>query len=228
MSTKYSYFDIRVRDQPRIVLCVAGVEFEDFRPTFETWKGGIKQNFSAYFASATLPAFDESEVGQINESSCIIRHLARKYKLEGSNEKERTQADIILTQMIDLRESLLPYCKVTSTGGKADERAKWLEETAPGIVGRYEGLLARNNGGKGYFVGEAISIADLAIYDIIYGWVRSLDRQILAKFPLLEAHRVRLNQLPGIQKYIQTRPKIILPPFAVVDICSKEEECVQD
>jgi len=228
MSSKYWYFDIRGRDQPRIVLCAAGADFEDSRPTFATW-GEMKQKFSPY-SSPSLPAFEDAEVGLLSESSSIVRYLGRKFKLDGTTEKEKVHVDIIVTQMIDLRETLLSYCIAQGEygKGKGSEREKYASDTLPGTMETYEKLLARNNGGAGYFVGAGLTIADLLVFDIIHTMARSLDKNALAKTPLLEAHRQRLAALPGVQKWIATRPKTNMPPLPFCVYLAKEDECVQD
>jgi glutathione S-transferase len=113
--------------------------------------------------------------------------------------------------------------------GRGNEREKWVRDNLPGIVNQFDRFLRRNNGGGGYFVGEGLTVADLIVYDLIYGAIRSFDRNILSRFPLLEAHRLRMNQLDGIQKYIETRPKVYLPAhLPYFTFGTKEEECVQD
>jgi glutathione S-transferase len=113
--------------------------------------------------------------------------------------------------------------------GKGNDREKWVQETVPGIINQFDKFLRRNDGGNGYFVGEGLTVADLIVFDLIYGALRSFDRNCLSKFPLLQAHRQKMNELPGIQKYIETRPKVFLPPhLPYFSYGTTEEECVQD
>jgi glutathione S-transferase len=134
--------------------------------------------------------------------------------------------------LIDLREAILPYFMVQGAGGgkgKGNDRERWVAETVPGIINQFDKFLRRNGGGSGYFVGDGLTVADLIVFDLIYGALRSFDRNALAKFPLLEAHRQKMNQLPGIQKYLETRPKVFLPPhLPYFSYGTTEEECVQD
>lgn len=47
---------------------------------------------------------------KLTQSAAIIRHLARKLKLEGETEKEKAYADMMIEQLGDIRASLVGLC----------------------------------------------------------------------------------------------------------------------
>jgi len=68
----------------------------------------------------------------------------------------------------------------------------------------FETLLKKNNGGKGFFVGNDISLADFAIFhtlDLAVGRVPNC----LDSFPLLKAFKQRIDERPRIKAYLASR-----------------------
>ena len=50
----------------------------------------------------------------MTQSQAILRHLARKFRLEGESERERCMADMLVDQLSDFRASLVTLCYTPS------------------------------------------------------------------------------------------------------------------
>ena len=69
------YFGVYARAEPiRMLLTIAGVEFNDHRITMETW-GALKHTFP----NGQVPALVTPEGKTLNQSQAIVRFLGRKY-----------------------------------------------------------------------------------------------------------------------------------------------------
>ena len=51
---------------------------------------------------------------KLTQSQAILRHLARKFRLEGESERERCMADMLVDQLSDFRASLVTLCYTPS------------------------------------------------------------------------------------------------------------------
>ncbi|VDO63009.1 unnamed protein product [Onchocerca flexuosa] len=70
------------------------------------------------------------------------------------------------------------------------------------FLDRYEWFL--RNSPTGYFVGKKISLADLAVFNML----NILDGQIkLNKYPKLAKFFGQIGQMPQIKQWIDTRPQ---------------------
>jgi glutathione S-transferase len=58
-----------------------------------------------------LPYYIDGDV-KISQSHAILRHVARKYKLDGETEKEKAVVDMIIEEAMDLRNNIY---KITYT-----------------------------------------------------------------------------------------------------------------
>jgi hypothetical protein len=71
----------------------------------------IMKNSCCHTWAFQLPYYIDGDV-KITQSHAILRHVARKYKLDGETENEKAVVDMIIEEAIDLRHGIV---KITYT-----------------------------------------------------------------------------------------------------------------
>jgi len=94
---------------------------------------------------------------------------------------------------------------------KVEQKKKYLEELLPEFLTKLEALLVKNKGGDGYFVGDALTWADLQLVqvkgalELVLGLPTAFD-----KYPKLKGLYERVVKLPKIAAY---QAKLTATPF---------------
>ena len=70
---------------------------------------------------------------------------------------------------------------------------------------RFLEKLIKDNGNTGFFVGDSITIADLAAWRLC-GWISGgiidgIPKDILALFPHILTHQIKINNLPKVVEW---------------------------
>jgi len=173
---KLCYFNGRgLAETSRLILAVAGVDYEDYRYPLEVldWAtfNMVREEFDKDKSEGKLEKSmgkvpflvvkDEggSEV-TICQSKAIERYLARRYGFMGSSELEAAQIDSLCECVRDFKDLYQPVRKMEN---KEEAMQKWFGETLVGKLGEFEKLL----GDGGYAVGDSLSLADLVIYSFL-------------------------------------------------------------
>jgi len=108
-----AYWDIRGLAAPlRLILRYAGVGYED-RTMIMSKPEWLNMKHSLGFDFPNLPYYEEGDL-RLTQSQAILRHLARKFRLEGESERERCMADMLVDQLSDFRASLVTLCYTPS------------------------------------------------------------------------------------------------------------------
>jgi len=202
-SYKLYYFDLRARAEvARLLFTTAGVPFEDVRVKSEDWPAMKKK-----MPFGQMPVL-EIDGKMLPQGRAINYYLAREFKLYGANNWESAQIDVVGELMFDLFK---PYAETVmfekDEAKKAAATKKFFGETAPPIMERMEEMLKKNKGGDGFFVGDKISMADLAVYTGMETAVKLDDPSSLAKYPKLKALMARVAADKKIAAYLAKRNK---------------------
>jgi len=213
MAPKYVliYFDVRGRaEATRLLFKVAGVEFEDRRMTFEEWGKQKEQWKSAgKLPFGQLPLLEVDGV-LLAQSIAIARFVANEFGLTPPTNWGKAQADMTVDGCADFAQKITP-----SRFEKDEVKKAQLEEEAkavtPGFLKCFEDLLRANNGGKGYFVGDKLTYADISVFNTLnYAWFDPGNPLStpgeLKKFPLLAEHYERIMNIPAIKNWLKERP----------------------
>lgn len=97
MSTKYKliYFNFRGRAEVhRHLFDIVGQEFEDKRISFDEWRA-CKTEFPFHQLPLLEVTEDNGQTYRVAQSHAITRFLARRLNLDGKNDIERAQCDMI-------------------------------------------------------------------------------------------------------------------------------------
>jgi len=191
MSSKpvLTYFSGRGRaETSRLIFAEAGVDYEDVRVNDHS-------SLIPSLPFGQLPVLDHNGV-RIAQSVAIARYLAKLYGLYGKTAIEGAQADMIVDGFIDLN----------SSPNKTDEeKAKFQSTALPKWLGHFEKILGSNHEGKGFFVGDSITYADILSFNLLGNYTKA-NASCLDNTPLLKAHYKRIGDRPNIKAWVEKRP----------------------
>eukprot|EP01095_Lingulamoeba_sp_RSL-Kostka_P010020 TRINITY_DN351_c0_g1_i3.p1 TRINITY_DN351_c0_g1~~TRINITY_DN351_c0_g1_i3.p1 ORF type:complete len:217 (-),score=89.16 TRINITY_DN351_c0_g1_i3:190-840(-) len=196
MSVQIVYFPARGRAEiSRLVLEIAGAEYENVNLDYEKL-GALKQ--TGELAYGQVPLLRDGDFSLV-QSIAIARYLARKHDLYGADIKEGAQIDSIIDGANDVTNKLIPLIfPKPDLQGLADLKATGF----PKFIANFENILSKNNNGDGWFVGNAISLADIAIFLLLEG-ADSLSFD-LQPYPKLAAFRSRFESHEKVAAYISS------------------------
>lgn len=198
------YFNVRGRGEPiKLALAAKDVDFEVVPVDYNNMKQDLQS-----FPFAQAPRYVDDEV-DICQSNAICRYIGRRYGLYGSNRSEAAQIDQIMDGVEDLRIKYvhLIYKDQLAADAKA---AYWASHCDPSSAHGSTGgahfaylcnLLKRNQGGEGFAVGSALSIADIQLFDLMDLHLRIFQRELQSAYPELVGHHGRVGATPGIKAY---------------------------
>jgi glutathione S-transferase len=201
-----TYFSSRGRAELiRLVCAEAGVAFEEkslgvYHPVDKT-PAFLALKATGTLPFAAVPIWDEAGGFRLAQSDAIVRHVAREHGLYGSSTREASLCDMIFASVDEVRMAMRAI--VTADPAKRpDVRDELVQTTLPRWLGHFEKLLAANGDGHGFIVGEAVSLADVALF-LMFENIR--DNGMSASYALcpgLGAHAERMAARPGIARYL--------------------------
>lgn len=193
-SYKLTYFNGRgLAETSRLIFALVGQEYEDIRVPKDKWPE-IKPNTP--FGMVPILEVDGKKYTQ---SFAIAMYLGRKFGLYPSDPEEAFKVDEIIFLIQDNLKAALKV-RYAKPEEKEELMKEYKEVQSPKFNGFYERMLKEN--GTGYFVGDKITIADLAIYDFL---TRFPD--LIPDGSLLKAHWDRIGSLDKIKAWVEKRPK---------------------
>ena len=191
---KLTYFDGRGRAEVvRLIFAQAGVQYEDKRITKEEW-GELKPNTPN--GAVPILEVDGKKIGGVVP---IVRFVAERHGLAGSNDLENAEIACILDLISDLFLAFAnAYFLEKDETRKAELKKKFDEEEAPKS---FSFLEKRVTGG--WLYGSKVTYADLAFFN----FSALLPDEALAKFPGLKSVKENVKALPNIAKWLNDRPQ---------------------
>jgi len=189
---KLTYFAGRgLAEIPRLLLAQAGVAYEDVR----------LEDISAIKASlpyGQVPLYEEDGL-RLVQSNTISRYIARTHNLYGKDAKEAAQIDLWIDGLNDLRSAV--------SAAKTDEaKAALPKEVIPKWFKNFEELAKSHKGGQSWLVGDSISWADIALYNLLFNYATTYPGSVDA-FPTLQAVQKRVAAEPKIAAWVAKRPQ---------------------
>lgn len=195
---KLTYFEVRARGELcRMVLHAAGQEFQDVRITFEEWP-----KLKPSTPTGVLPVL-EINSDKLCQSMAIARYLAKQYGFYGKTDRDGASIDQVIDTVGDLMGTLISWKLESDATKQAEKNKNIIEETGPRFIRYFDNFLK----GKDYFVGSSLTIADMAVYDVLVTLLKK-DAKCLSKYPKLEANYKRVGEHPKLKKYLEKRPDI--------------------
>lgn len=196
----------------RLALYIGGIDFEDVRMTWRddfdkmVHTGKLPYGVTSPFRQIPVLEVDGQVIGQ---TAGIARFCG---KLSGMYPKNDDILAAKIDQIIDAATDITNLIGLTMREKNPDkkklERKKLSQETLPKWFGFLEKLIQENKSSQ-WFVGNTMSIADLAIWRLI-GWIISgkLDHvpaTIIESFPSLSSHYSSVDAIPKVREWMSLK-----------------------
>lgn len=172
MEIKLIYFDMPFwrAEVARLPLIIAGVEFEDYRITSDDNRylkeyGKLKDGSSIPFRQLPVLVIDGQSIAQ---SAGIARICGKLSGMYPDEIVEAGKVDQIIDTITDMNEMLNPSMRENDPLIKKEMRDQLTNRDLPKYFGYLEEILQENN--SHWFVGETMSIADIAVWSFL-GWI---------------------------------------------------------
>ncbi|KAI0230998.1 Hematopoietic prostaglandin D synthase [Lamellibrachia satsuma] len=196
-----TYFNYRARAElARLLFAVNGTEYDDERVTsIEQWN---RTKPETPFGS--LPVLLVNDV-KICQSLTISRFLAREFGLAGKTSLEKAKTDMVVECVDDMLAPIMPAYREQNQEKKLEMQLSY-EKELPCFMRKMENLFEANNNGSGYFVGDEMTWADLAVMNS-WHWIPGFGvYPPLEKYPKLKAHKERIEAHPRVADWLERRP----------------------
>jgi len=229
------YFGARGRAEAiRLMLEDLGYAYTDTRLTRDEW---LAVKHSGRFEFEQLPALSHGDDATLRapriagakppkakfanrtavQTNAILRLLARRHGLDGATAYERHRVDVLLGAADDVRTA---YSRLVYNPAFDDAAARaFIDTTLPAWLVRLSRALSANGGffgGASVFVGDAVTVADYALYDaldVATRFVRLYDNNAtpLLDHAALRAFMTSFAARPRIAAYLASDRR---PPHA--------------
>ncbi|XP_072745803.1 uncharacterized protein [Anoplolepis gracilipes] len=196
-SYKLTYFPAKAMAEPiRFLFSYGGTEFIDDRFNLEDW---LKIKPTTPFGQVPVLEVDGKKIAQ---STAISRYLAKQYGLAGKDDWESLEIDSIVDTIHDLRIKIAAYHYESNEMAK-EEKFKHAKETVPYYLERLNAQVQKNGG---YFVGGALTWADLTFVALLDYLNYMSQENIIEKYENLKQLKQKVEKIPAIKSWIEKRP----------------------
>uniref|UniRef100_F1L9T7 Glutathione S-transferase 1 n=1 Tax=Ascaris suum TaxID=6253 RepID=F1L9T7_ASCSU len=197
---KLIYFNGRGRAETiRLLFAQAQVKYEDVRIEKDQWPT-LKESMPF----GQLPVL-EMDGKRLAQSHAIEKFLARMFGLNGGDDWEAAKIDELILGLEDLFQKIVPWFKEQDEAKKIEIFKKLFDDEVTPFFRRYEQFLEKN--GTGFFVGHDLSLADLAVFNMLSFFDSKLMPGHLKKYPHLDKFVHKIGELPNIKEWIEKRPR---------------------
>lgn len=150
------------------------------------------------------------------ESNAIVRHLAQRYgrgTLSPADEQTFARADSWMDwSLTSIYQDIITTCFLQLVRTTARERNAGVVEAAARRAGEKLAILDQQLIGRSFIVGEALTIADIAVGTLMYRYFTlAIPRPRLAN---LEAWYERLKKRPAYQQHVMIEYESMKVPGA--------------
>lgn len=200
MSTyKLLYFNARGRAEVcRFVFAQAGVEYEDVRVK---WGSEEWEKLKPTTPTGLLPVL-EVDGKQLPGSGPILRFIAKRFGLAGSNDFETAEIDGTHDVLMDFMIQFVKFYEEKDEA-KRTEVVKGIKENA---IPRYWGLIEKTLNNSGWVYGNKPTYADFAIYTALEFIIKAFP-DFLDTHPATAKLKAAVEALPRIAEWLKRRPK---------------------
>ncbi|XP_048203582.1 glutathione S-transferase A2-like isoform X10 [Perognathus longimembris pacificus] len=194
---KLYYFCGRGRmESIRWLLAAAGVEFEEKFIASPEDLDKLRNEGSLMFQQVPMVEMDGMKLVQ---TRAILNYIATKYNLYGKDAKERALIDMYTEGVADLGEMIMTL--ILTPPDQREAKIALIKDRAKNrYLVAFEKVLKSH--GQDYLVGNRLSRADIHVVELLY-YVEELDPSLLTGFPLLQALKTRISNLPNVKKFLQ-------------------------
>ena len=205
---KLLYFRIRnLAEVTRLLFKLAEQPFDDCIVEFDKWPQ-IKEKVP-FRLLPVLEVTDSNGTVQIAQSKAILRFVASRLGLDGSNDIERAQCDMIVEQIRDIFDKLVSVYKLPDSEEKNQRLTNALSDTIPNAYKLIQNILEENKNGNGFLVGNKVSYADVALMNS-YDWLLNRKHEVLSRLSGLENHDKMIRNIPQLARHLEENKNLNL------------------
>jgi len=208
---KIIYFDLPFwrAEISRLPLFIANIDFEDFRPSDDEWdyakeNGKMKDGTKIPFSELPVLSINGESIAQTMAIARICGKLGGMYP---EDIIEAGKVDQIVVAVENINALLGPSMKESDPLKKKAMRKELNSNELPTYFGYLQDILSANS--SGWFVGENMTIADLAVWSLL-GWIASgviddISAEVIQPFEGLVKLYNQINKNPRVKEWkIQT------------------------
>jgi len=201
MSYKLHYFSIRGRgEQVRLFLHALALPFEDVIVNREEFLR-LKKQGAAMLPFGSLPLLEDGDF-RLCQGPVILSYLAHRHDVVPTDGRLSAQADAIAWGAEDLRMRYFKLFGNDKEKMRADFlNGDWQSRWLPNL-----NELLRLNGDTGHFVGEQLTHADIAVWDVVNAILENLPEANLHGHAALATFYESVRQRPEVAAYLTSRP----------------------
>jgi glutathione S-transferase len=201
MAYRLHYFPIRGRgEQVRLLFHALEIPFDDVRVD-RTGFGDLRAAGPGRLAFGSLPMLEDDGFFLV-QGPAILAYLGTKHGARSSDLRQAARCDALTLGAEDLR---IRYFRAFS-----DDDAKKAEfvggDWAQRWLPRLDSLLALNESDR-HFVGTTLSVADVALWDVLDAMTTFIPGATLAGQHRLQAFSQAFAARPPVAAYLAARPK---------------------
>lgn len=200
---RLTYFDGMGLGEPiRLLLAYGGVDYEDVRIKMEDWPK-IKNNMP--FGKMPMLEIDGKV---LHQSVAIARYLGKRFTIDGANEWEDLQCDMMVDTVTDLRMNVTNFFQEKDEIKKKAMLDTFMKETLPYYLNKFDEEVKKNSG---YFVGGKLTWADVyivAVFDFLQVLLK-LNFLDDGTYQNLKRWKTSVVSVASIKAWVDKRPKSI-------------------
>ena len=205
----FHYFQGRGIGEPiRLILTVGGVPFTDRRYTVEEF--AADDALKARLPFGQTPALEVDGV-VFAQTDSVARLAARIAGLYPKDPFDAAKSDMIVVAQAEVQGAIAkmsydgvpgaPGTKLLPEAERTERIGAFFDSVLPGILARLEALV-----GERYLAGEALSWADLCIYNRLNQVLDRDPRFLDGQLPKLAALYDEVGALPAVRAWIRQHP----------------------
>ena len=205
----YGEFPFWRAETCRLALHLGGIEFEDIRMKPEDWQrmkatGELPEGGYAPFWQVPVLEVDGKPIAQ---TAGIARFCG---KLAGLYPRDNDFLAAKVDEVLDAATAITNEIFYDSRGKEGDDKLRARQALTQDYLPKWLGFLERllnENAESGWFVGESMSIADLAMWRLL-GWLTSgvldgIPKTLLVGFNGLQELHNRVDSLPKVREWME-------------------------
>ncbi|KAL7547011.1 hypothetical protein ACHAWF_010335 [Thalassiosira exigua] len=200
MSAKLYYYQATGRGHAiRLALAASNIEFEDVYATFppsEEQKAAWRKIGGN--STTNVPMLQMPDGTVYTQSQAVMRAVGRMGGLMPADDASLYRTDKLMCDADDLRSASYKCFKFWGAPQSACD--EFIATVLPNHLGNLERQLKEP--GTKYFVGDSLTLADLACYDAVVNFGSNRHPPALDTFPELKAWKERVEAHEGINKYL--------------------------
>ncbi len=200
----------------RLLLAEAGASYIDMarEPNAEAALLAFLQRTDLVHPSFAPPFLKDGHV-VIGQTAAILLYLGDRHDLAPSDAARRLwvhQIQLTIADLVgeahDTHHPLGGDLYYEEQKLEASRRAKWFrKERIQKYLDWFERILARNPDGDSYLVGDALSYADLSLFQVLEGLLYAFPnttKALLTESPRVSTLRMTVAQRPRIRAYLDS------------------------